>query len=203
MYMQISFKISTFKNRNRRERNKKNWSEDARQTWQNSKLPMRVIGPAFWCRATPSCSLCGPLTDQNGETCFKQEGSYIFLILYVAQCQLMFQCKTHSPSFYRRGSCLCPNVVGRQMWRGHTAQWISALRETTALWGREGTPPQPSPSREGFPSTESSRPDLLSLPRVALGKEGASTKEKAAEAEGEAWDSYCEVLPEAKLLQLL
>lgn len=48
----------------------------------------------------------------------------IFLILYVAYCQLMFQgeYKTYSPSFYRRENYLCPGVVWRHMWRGHTVQ---------------------------------------------------------------------------------
>lgn len=105
----------------------------------------------FGVEPTPSCSLCGPLTDQNGETCFKQEGSYIFLILYVALCQLIFQYKAHSPSFYRRGSCLCPNVVGRHMWRGHTAQRDQCSEGDHGAMGQGGDPSWTLPIQGGLP----------------------------------------------------
>lgn len=76
-YMQVSFKTSTFKNRN--------WGEG------NIKIDLKMQGRPgrtpnyqweswalhFGVEPIPACSLCGPLTDRNGETCFKQEGNYL------------------------------------------------------------------------------------------------------------------------------
>lgn len=147
--MQASFKTSTFKNRNRVEENIKIDLKMQDRPGRTPNCQWELWALHFGVEPTPACSLCGPLTDWNGETCFKQEGSYLLNSLCrsvsVNVSRWVQNPLTH-PHFTEEEAAFAPMFFVGICEEATLYSGISALRETTALWGREGPPP-PGPGK--------------------------------------------------------